>query len=446
MREWGRNSGASLHRVRRWGKDDQTPVRDRYARLMQVEFRHAYYSSDGLPGPCPDFAVVPTPPTQGLMRSLGLQFLAEPAGFSILYNVARNRGLFWYLTQHGLPQEAVPTPHIVAEYWTRLSFVLVLKNPAFVNFTQIPIETDLTERNFYFTNQEAHPFGHREFEPRREYAILNKGDWVDGAVTIQVTGPQVRVETPEGVKEVAALDIAGKPVVVGYDTAGRPLPAIPRCIPEVGSPPDQVCRDFVYLDLTTDDQDKYTILVRKTDGSDPKEYPLLYSVPNPIPMGFIDLLFARPTPVAPGLYPVRGLPWLADDIEQIATEPNVEPMSYLLRFQARSTYWRYFIVPQPQREELEGLEIAPTGGGIATFSGPERVPIANGTVAYRFISNEPLLLQSRSDYHFRLKGWARRAPNRDGVLVARLPVASSDQVIPSRCDPDRIYSDIYVYV
>lgn len=394
-------------------------ARNRFARLMQVDIRHDYYADATSEGACPDFEVCPTPASAERMRSLGLNFIAEPAGFSVLYDVTRAEGLCWYLRQHGVPPDGGED----GQYWTRLSFVLSLKNPSFINFTEIPINTNPTERNFYFTNQSAHRSGGE--------VLLSEGERVDGGALLPVEGSEVRVETPAGVKEVVALDIAGFPALV-----------VPRCVTEPGPPPTQVCRDFVFLDFSTLDHDKYVIEYRTEPGREsPLPRPMLYTTAQPVPLCFIDLLFSKPTSDAAGIYPVNLFP--ADG------EPSIKPVRYVLRFQARSTFWRYYIVPQPQREELEDLAIESLRDTPpAVFSGPTEVRLVTGAPAYRFVSDERLQLQQQSNYRFRLKGHSRRARGIDDVLIRRLPVAASKQVLPEggSNEPDQNYSDIYVYV
>lgn len=443
MDEWIRRDRANQYRVKRNHEgEDLGAARNRYARLMQVDIRHGYYAEAGETGACPDFRAAPTPPTRELMRSLGLLFLNESAGFSILYEPARAEGLYWYLRQHGTP----PNGGKESQYWTRLSFVLSLKNLSFINFTEIPIDTNPTQQNFYFTNQDAHDLLDQA-APQVGPAILNKNKWVDGAALLPVEGPELRVRTPPDVKEVVVLDIAGQPVLAEF-----------RCVPTQASPPTQVCRDVVFLDFTTLPEDKYVIEYVMQPGATPLlSRPILYTVAEPIPLCFIDLLFTKPSETADGVYPVGLYPEVDtndDPHKAAAGNPEtksgaIRPVRYMLRFEARATYWRYYIVPQPQREELEDLAIEPVGDTPpVSFSGPTRVRLATGALAYRFVSNDRLLLRQHSSYRFRLRGWTRRAPASDDILVACLPVASSKQVLPEggTAHPTETYSDIYVYI
>ena len=203
------------------------------------------------------------------------------------------------------------------------------------------------------------------------------------------------------------------------------------------SPPAEVCRPVVFLDFRTLREDKYVI--DTVADTITLSRPILYTVAELNPLCFIDLLFSRPTETAEGVYPV--------DLAEPAG--SIQPVLYTLRFKARSTYWRYYVVPEPQGEELEDLMIETMGEPLQVpFSGPTGVLLANGARAYRFVSDERLLLQQRSSYRFRLNGWARRSAPTGDPLIARMPVAASTQILPEDdgADGETIYSDIFVYV
>jgi hypothetical protein len=102
-----------------------------YTRLARVAVRHTYYNASG--GRCGDFAVRPTHSTAALMRSLGLLFKPEADGFSVLYDTVGEQALLSYLRRQANEDGGV---------WTRLTFLLSLKNAYFVNFTDIPIDHD----------------------------------------------------------------------------------------------------------------------------------------------------------------------------------------------------------------------------------------------------------------------------------------------------------------
>jgi hypothetical protein len=388
----------------------------RYARMMQVRILHDYYNADE--NLCTDFVASPTPPSQSLIRSLSLVFQAEPTGFSILYDRNRLPGLCWYLREHG-----IVLPPGGLQYWMRLSFVLSLQTAVFANITDIPIETNATQQNFYFSNQQAHrpPAQVSALsDPPFEIALLNPGERVTGASLLPLGGPEVQVVTPPEVERVVALDIAGQEVK-----------SEPRCVRVSQSPPEEVCRDVVFLDLRTCPEDKYTIESLTAEGPLAVQS-IVYTVSKPPPFCFVDLLFSQPAAGSAGIYPL-----------DLQTD-SCQSMRYLLRFRARSTYWRYYIMPQTERERLEDLRIETMGDGPpVSFAGPRRIRLPTGAPAYLFESEIPLMLQQRSRYRFRLHGWTRRARRAGDVLVPRLPVASPAQVLP---EDGKTWSDIYVTV
>jgi hypothetical protein len=387
-----------------------------YERLMQVAIRHDYYNISRCE--CPDFTCLPTLTSAALMRDLGLLFRAEATGFSVLYDKNREAELLNYLARQkksDLPEQ---------QSWTRLTFTLTLTNPYFVSFTGIPIDTNPSERNLYFTNHKA------------------KGTDADAALGAGENLPVIptQVAVTADVREVRVLDIGDRIVLCK-----------PRCVTEQAAktknPADFTCADLghstcmtkIYLDFGGLPEDRYVIQRIGCKGpvlppffpSDPGIYTQSY----PIPFCLIDLLFAAPTTVPGGIYPVRKL----------SSKPSIHPVRYVLRFERRSIQWRYYLVPQPPTV-LTDLEIVQEDGEPEIgFCGPCSVELANGALAYRFVSEGEIPLEEQSDYSFRLLG--RHALNGHvRTLVDRLPVASGQRVQPGKRPTATPYSDIFVYV
>lgn len=437
-----------------------------YRRLMQVSVFNSYYNTSG--ERCADFQVQPTPTSRNLMASLGLLFKDEGTGFSVLYDTKdtdvnpdtgrRENRLVSYLrlvmerSTMSPPADSSPRPPL-PQVWTRLSFVLSLNNPYFINQTDVPIDLNPAEKNLYYTNQrvrDSSPPGEPVLEPE----------------ILPTASTQVSVRMEEDDFGVDLLAISGETVT-----------CIPRCVPvdlvkktgnpaaitckEVKdySPPEkEVCRTDAYLDLSRFPEDPYTVrMVPSTSLPPPREHRILYTTSDPLPLCFVNLLLTRPTEDYPeGVYPVKNL----YDEGSPPRAAKIVPVHYQLRFKERSTLWCYYIVPQPQSRKLEGLQInqyvpnsrasSPPEG--IEFYGPCCVKLANGQRAYRFVSVEPIPLRQRSPYHFRLF-------DHQGVLVKRLPVAGPQQVLPeselescirlvdSLCCLEEVnYSAIYVYV
>lgn len=375
------------------GADAPRPRKLYYERLARVMVRHTYYNASA--DSCPDFDISPTPTSAALMGDLGLLFRYEKTGFSVLYDETRADVLLDYLARQGGEGQ---------QCWTRLSFTLTLNNPYFINFTDVPIDVNPSAQNFYFTNREARADGGR--------VVLNAGEGVAGGELLKVAPSQVALRVPADVEEVLVTDLAGE-VVVRWPACTPTSP--PACARPVGDAAESF---VVYLDFSGLPEDKYFIEI--VGGESGGKFPVLYTVPSPAPLCFVDLFFADPDGSAGGVYPVRDL---------YSPGRKIVPVSYELGFRARATTWNYFVVPQPQAEPFEELRIETVSEPAVKFAGPCRVLLPNGADAYRFSSAESLPLQQQSGYRFRLLG-RRGLMMNEGVLVETMPVASSRQVTP----------------
>jgi len=343
-----------------------------------------------------------------------------------------------------------------------LSFQLPLASDYFVNRTEIPIATEATRENFYFSNQRAHPW--------EGLLLLNPGSRVDEQQLLPVVPGQLPVPAEIRQRTIDEVQV--------YDIAGEMVLCVPRCVTNEAArtknPADFTCADKgtdqcanpIYVNFASLREDKYTLeLVDDTGGS--SELDVLWTIFYPMPLCFIDLLFTSPQGRTPENYPVRDL--FSDRPEIVATD-------YTLRFERRSTLWNYYIVP-PQPGVLEDLRIENLSPFPVEFAGPCKVFLADGREGFRFLSTQPLPLQEQPECNFRLRGKHRHWPH-ERTLVDRLPAASSQRVLPEppgvacaelqaslapreaekpRCGslidrvcqagaPRRNYSAIYVYV
>lgn len=390
---------------------------------MEVAFHNDYYPP---PSVSPDFTVEPTAATEELLDRLGLLFQASAAGFSILYNDDKRRreSLLRSLRREAVWEGSPPQPRV----WTRLSFVLRLDNPLYVNFSRLPLDFDPAERNFYFSNRTAHR--------KHGVTLLNRGSHVTEKEIVWLAPMQLRVPVDSKVKEVRVLAISGEivlcqPRCVPAELALRMPPDAIPC-GQAGLPPE-ICRSSILFDFSLLPEGRYTIQEIGYAGEILAQWEMLSTASRPVPFAFIDLLFTRPKPEEGGIYPVRGL-WTRN--------PVIAGVDYQLVFRRRSTLWRYYIV-LPGGAEPGGLEIQSLLPPREWFWGPDPVHLGDGTPASLFTSRRPLPLQAHPDLRFFLRSDA-------GVLLDPLPVASSRQVLPVEAmappPASDAISDIYVYV
>lgn len=405
----------------------------RFAQLARVTVRHTFYNAAG--EECRDFDVRPTGYTAALLRQMGMLLKMRPDGFSVLYDTQNTRRLLSYLRGQVNAYGA----------WTRMTFLMSLRNPYFVSFTDVPIGTNPSVENFYLTNAEAHTW--------KGATLLTPGSRVTAAQLVPITGGQLVQYVDETVVRVKVRALSGETVlckprcVTARAARSRPpdqmvccddeVPGRGRGAGEAGDPEpcdegpgEQRCTDALYFDLGTLPEDWYTVEKVGRDGPIPPDEHYLYTSLYPMPLCFVDLLFSNPDGRARGVYPVTL--GIGDD----HAGAGVAPVDYTLRFTRRSTWWSYYVLPQDPTVELVDLRVEQNDddggrpkGPAVRFLGPCRVMLPGGMRAWRFLSSRRLPLEQRSTMNLRLTG-RRKGARHAEVLVARLPVAPPQRVLP----------------
>jgi hypothetical protein len=393
-----------------------------YQTIIEVELRHGYYNASQ--GKCPDFSIVPTSTTASLMRSFGLLFKATGASFSVLADRNRMTDLFRYLESQELR----------AKQHSSLTFLLVLRNPYFVPFTEMPVNHSPSLTCYYFSNVYT-------MQEKSGEAVLNPD--FPGEPALRLTGSQYEdIVYSHDVKCVTLQNTAGEVVLCKNLTKDTARP------------------QSVFLDLSSLANGRYTVgeSNAKCELINPESIQqklrIIYALSSRSPFCMVDLLLCGPD-AAQGVYPV-------------SQAGVVEPMRYVLQFQPRKTTWNYYVVsagaPLQDLKIVQQPDFAtPTSVPPVTFSGPVQVTLPTQQLATQFVSQSPIPLLQQSTYHFQLRGKIGFQEVRNGVLMERLPVANNRQVIPGESNfatrprefsssvltsssSAQIFSDIYVYV
>lgn len=145
---------------------------------------------------------------------------------------------------------------------------------------------------------------------------------------------------------------------------------------------------------------------------------------------------------------------------ELLLPPNGECGDYALAFQARSTFWKYTVVPRPGSGPLDSLAIGPAANGGAprdqaapAFLGPFDETLGNGASVQQFLSAAPIPLASRSAVRLRLTGRRKERMTRESVLVEYLPVPAKHQLalltdrdLERLGTAERLCSEVFVYV
>lgn len=128
---------------------------------------------------------------------------------------------------------------------------------------------------------------------------------------------------------------------------------------------------------------------------------------------------------------------LKDIVLGMKVDDDLPSKRYLLKFKSKATYWRYNIIKRNDFDYDE-LTIRDNDKEI-TFSGKKMVSLANGEFANQIISQQPILLQEYSDYHFNLLGIKGK---QERLIIKKLFYPDVKQIV---VEEDKSISDLYVY-
>ncbi|MCU0443427.1 MAG: hypothetical protein MUE85_00820 [Microscillaceae bacterium] len=157
---------------------------------------------------------------------------------------------------------------------------------------------------------------------------------------------------------------------------------------------------------------------------------------------------------APSLSGHRLVAWVEIPITQamlnnylkaLKAEEPIDYQGFKLNFKARSTYWKYYLIPK-YNESLKQTSVE-TNDNKINFGEPKIETAPNGLSAICFESNVPLLLQKKSPYSFQLFKKKDNKGNNVNLLLRKLPYPSIEMLKPtSREAKAKIYSEMVIYV
>lgn len=413
-----------------------------FRQIIDVRLEHEYYSDIGQG--CRDFVIIPTTDTQSLISDLGLLLKIGSNGLTLAVEQGKRRGLLDYISEQ----------RSKGMFWSRIAFMVSVKNSQFVNITDIPITFDCQKQNIYITNQyletAASDAGEAERLRLALYSLPVRAlrSMVDipvgGAACIRNEAGQVvyRSRQPASASRAAREASAAPP---GTDAAAAAEP-----------------RETLALSLSTLPEDKYRLQILDAQGQLVEDRGwFLYTTAAQAPLVFLDLLFlppdltglqsreaeVGPTGQEPGCYPLQVMANAETASTETAStgtggeraDSEVQLASARCRvvFPARRTRWVYFVIPPAATRRLTDLRIEEVSDGAAsatqpsiTFSPPREQRLPDGRLAYQLIAEQPLPLQQVCRTTLRLHGVVDGAPG-PRVLLDRLPVASPRMVYAS---------------
>ncbi|MCC5946175.1 MAG: hypothetical protein JJT94_14690 [Bernardetiaceae bacterium] len=193
------------------------------------------------------------------------------------------------------------------------------------------------------------------------------------------------------------------------------------------------------------------VLIEK-DSEGAKQVPIDLSKLPPGKYGFRingkeiqDFVYAGETTLTPQaviqVYPKQGeYPLFDSDNQPLAQH-------FTIRFAARQTYWRYFIV---SKYEKDFKSLAVKGQDDLAFSSQGIAQISSGEPAWLFESEKAIPLSEFCKVSFQLKKYSSAKPSGIGKTVRkRLPAPSPELIRIRKKEGESIAkacSDIYVYI
>jgi hypothetical protein len=365
--------------------------------LFCVQICHSYYNLAN--DRCPDFAVVPTPDGAALMARLGISFQDKGDGFIVYCAPSRLPAIASHL--------AAMADGKTQGGW--LSFFLLLKNPAFVGITALPLDTNPTQQNLYASNLDV-------AKTKGGELVFGSRTGVDTTALLPVSGPAIALQTTADAV-VSIADILGQTVASATAPANSPTT----------------------LSLAASPFGRYTISADPaTAYAGPSE--VAYVPTRPLTSGLIDLLLAQP--------PNQTGDGAAFPIAMALNQPpTTQTVSLVLSFTARATTWQYYVVSQSGRGSF-GQDLSISGTATTFVQAAKPVALPNGEEAVLFSSAQPLPLRQHAPTRFKLSG-QRHGPggSRDEISIDRLPSAPAAPVWPaSTGDALSGASEIFVHV
>lgn len=379
---------------------------DRLITLFTLRFRHNYYNAAD--GRCPDLSVVPTDSCAALMAGLGIIYRDQGDGFSVYIPQSRVAAMMDAIVKGYCADTAG------RGCWTRLTFLMLLRNSDFVGITALPIDTSPMTDNLYASNLQT--------SAGAGCLLLGTNGIVGAADLHPVTNGSLALQS-RWAGTVTAYDISGKPVASVDLSAG-----VPATLSFAGLP-----------------YDLYTI-----SGTPRGVYTgpssLAYVPASPRTSGVIDLLLTQPDAGVgdPAAFPV-AMPPSPPPPGYVAPFAMPTTVNLVVQFEARETYWRYYVVSQSLRGGFAD-NLAISGEGTKFRKSIDTLP--NGDLAVLFSATTSLPMEQRSSYRFSLAGQRRGANgSSDTISVDRLPVAPIAPVWPHKGGGALAgSSEIYVYV
>jgi len=128
---------------------------------------------------------------------------------------------------------------------------------------------------------------------------------------------------------------------------------------------------------------------------------------------------------------------------QLFNSKGIIQQDFEIRFDSRSTYWKYFVVNKQKNVNYKHHEIIPKEGNVE-FTEPENVQLQNGMEVIQMISKTPIEFKEKQENKFRLS-LCKNANGSGNKFSINLPAANITLIKPDR-KTKKVYSEIFIYI
>jgi hypothetical protein len=126
------------------------------------------------------------------------------------------------------------------------------------------------------------------------------------------------------------------------------------------------------------------------------------------------------------------------EIRILGAKSEIAYPKYYIRFQARETFWKYYLLGNITRDKSFIVDL----DSRTEFEDTGQASLPGNRNALTFRSKNKIPLRENSGYRFQLKS---KDPNGGKIIIRRLPVASADQFCRELIEGEgAIVSEIYI--
>ncbi len=350
-----------------------------YKTLFRISFQHNYFGS----GAFSRVGVKVSPESAIILKNYGLAWKQAKDQMVVLYDAedAHSESKLRALVEDGI----------------KLQFWVYSEEPALLNFTDLPFEGN-QDSIYFFSNALT------TSKTNEKGLALSKEEYVSGSDKVKLYQGAVKISEKhvQNASNARIIDIFKGKVDAKLDVVDNSV--------DVALP---------------DNQNGYYVY---SEGK--SDFPF-----------YVDADFGWKVPFA--VIEIHLDAKVNEDARAVKNNGTISPLSYVIGFNSRSVFWKYYIMSNHLRE-LEGLVIA-NGRSDIEFIGPNKEQVLGKHDSESFISNKPLPFTELRKYRFQLHKNYDKKRGGGKTVMKSLPNPDPAKLKPMNGQPGQYYTEIYIY-